>query len=92
MGRETLKIVVSVTGAAICALLVFLLLETILSGNSAHGPIPGRALLFRFQLSAMLAMGLFIGLAIAIYARLSRSLVERRKPRPSVETFPRKEQ
>jgi hypothetical protein len=90
MGRETFKIVVSVTGAAVCALLVFLLLEMILSGNGTRAPLPGRVLLFRFQLSAMLAMGLFIGLAITIYARLSRSLDERRKRRPSVETFSRK--
>jgi hypothetical protein len=90
MGRESFKIALSVLGAGASALFVFLVLETVLSGSAEHGPLPGRVLLFRFQLSAMLAMGLFIGLAIVIYARLSRFLVERHKPRPSEETFSRK--
>jgi hypothetical protein len=90
MGRETFKIVLSVLGAGASALFVFLLLVTILSRNSGHGPLPGKVLLFRFQLSAMLAMGLFIGMAIAIYAQLSRFLVERHKTGAPEKTFSRK--
>lgn len=74
MARETLKIAVSLLGAGAIAVCAFLLLETILTKHGAPGP----ALLFRFQLSAMLAMGLFAGLAIVFYARLSRALGARK--------------
>lgn len=69
MGSQTLKIVLSVLGAGIGAFCAFLLLEAIPFGGSRHGAV---ALLFRFQLSALLAMALFAGLAIVLYARLSR--------------------
>ena len=52
------------------ALAVFVLLEAMLS--AAHAPTPG-AVLFRFQLSSMIAMGVFAGLAIVIFVRLSRT-------------------
>ena len=48
---------------------VFVLLEALLSG--AHGSTPGSTL-YRFQLSSMIAMGIFAGVAIVIYVRLSR--------------------
>ena len=50
-------------------LCVFVLLEAVLPG--AHAPAVG-AVLFRFQLSSMIAMAVFAGLAIVIYVRLSR--------------------
>ena len=48
---------------------VFVLLEALLSG--AHVSTRGSAL-FRFQLSSTIAMGIFAGVAIVIYVRLSR--------------------
>jgi H+/Cl- antiporter ClcA len=92
MGRETLKIIVSVVGAGVGALCTFVLFEVLLSAVQRHGPgpVPGRVLLFRFQLSAMLATGLFAGLAIVFYARLSRSMADRAKKRESDEPALRK--
>ena len=69
MQRATLKIAVSLIGAGLAGLAAFVLLEAVLPG--AHPPSAG-AVLFRFQLSAMVAMGVFAGLAIVIYVRLSR--------------------
>jgi hypothetical protein len=69
MGRATLKIVLSLVGAGAVGLGVFVCLETLLP--KAHTPIPG-TVLFRFQLSSMIAMAIFAGLAIVIYVRLSR--------------------
>jgi hypothetical protein len=68
MQRATLKIVLSLVGAGVGGLCVFVLLEAILPG--AHAP--AATLLFRFQLSSMIAMAVFAGLAIVIYVRLSR--------------------
>jgi hypothetical protein len=62
MGRATWKIVLSLAGAGTIAFGMFVVLEALLSG----------AALFRFQLSSMLAMGVFAGVAIVIYVRLSR--------------------
>ena len=62
MARATLNIVLSVAGAGLASFGVLVLLETLL---------PGTALL-RFQLSSMIAMGIFAGVAIVIYVRLSR--------------------
>jgi hypothetical protein len=70
MGNPTLKILVSLMGAGAVGCLVFILLEAWLG----HGqPVSSGAALFRFQLSATVAMGVFAGLAIVIYVRLSRS-------------------
>jgi hypothetical protein len=69
MQRATLKIVLSLVGAGVVGFGVFVLLEALLPG--AHPPAAGAAL-FRFQLSSMIAMGVFAGLAIVIYVRLSR--------------------
>jgi hypothetical protein len=69
MGQATWKIVISLAGAGAAAFGVFVLLEALLSG--AHVATPG-SVLFRFQLSSMIAMGIFAGLAIVIYVRLSR--------------------
>jgi pheromone shutdown protein TraB len=69
MGRATWKIVLSLAGAGTIALGTFVLLEALLSG--AHPSTAGAAL-FRFQLSSMIAMGVFAGVAIVIYVRLSR--------------------
>jgi hypothetical protein len=69
MQRATLKIVLSLVGASVVGFGVFVLLEALLPG--AHPPAAG-AVLFRFQLSSMIAMGVFAGLAIVIYVRLSR--------------------
>jgi hypothetical protein len=52
------------------------LLEALLS--RPHAANAG-AVLFRFQLSSMLAMGVFAGLAIVIFVRLSRSRQRLRK-------------
>jgi hypothetical protein len=67
MQRATLKIVLSLLGAGVVGLCVFVLLEAVLPGAQAP-----RAALFRFQLSSMFAMAIFAGLAIVIYVRLSR--------------------
>ncbi len=69
MGRESFKIVLSILGAGAAAFCAFLLLEAFLPGRNRHSD---DAVLFRFQTSAMLAMALFAGLAIVIYARISR--------------------
>jgi hypothetical protein len=69
MQRATLKIVLSLLGAGVVGLCVFVLLEAILPGAQAPA---ARAALFRFQLSSMIAMAVFAGLAIVIYVRLSR--------------------
>jgi hypothetical protein len=63
MGSPTFKILVSLAGAGAIGCLVFVVLEALVSG----------AALFRFQLSATVAMGVFAGLAIVIYIRLSRN-------------------
>jgi hypothetical protein len=69
MERPALKIVLSLLGAGAVGFGVFVLLEAMLPG--AHPPTAGTAL-FRFQLSSMIAMGVFAGLAVVIYVRLSR--------------------
>jgi hypothetical protein len=66
----TLRILLSLAGAGAVGSLVFLLLETWLVRTQPAGP---GAALFRFQLSATIAMAVFAGLAIVIYIRLSRS-------------------
>jgi hypothetical protein len=76
MGSATLKIVFSLMGAGAISFCVFVLLEALLS--HPHGANAG-AVLFRFQLSSMLAMGVFAGLAIVIFVRLSRSRQRLRK-------------
>ena len=68
MQRATLKIVLSLVGARVGGLCVFVLLEATLPGANA----PANTVLFRFQLSSMIAMAVFAGLAIVIYVRLSR--------------------
>jgi hypothetical protein len=69
MQRATLKIMVSLVGAGAVGFAIFILLEAMLPGaqSSAAG-----AVLFRFQLSSMIGMAVFAGLAILIYVRLSR--------------------
>jgi hypothetical protein len=69
MQRATLKIVLSLAGGGVIGFAVFVLLEALLP--RAHAPAAG-AVLFRFQLSSMIAMAVFAGLAIVIYVRLSR--------------------
>jgi hypothetical protein len=69
MGRQTFKIVVSLLAAGATALCAFFLLQAaLLNGHRlAAGPM-----LFRFQIGTMVSLALFAGLAIVIYARLSR--------------------
>jgi hypothetical protein len=69
MGRATLNIVLSVAGASLVGFGVLVLLETLLPGNA----------LLRFQLSSMISMGIFAGVAIVIYVRLTHSREIRRK-------------
>jgi hypothetical protein len=69
MGRASLKIVLSLVGAGAVGFAVFVLLEAMLPG--AHPPTRA-TVLFRFQLSATIAMAVFAGLAIVIYVRLAR--------------------
>ncbi len=76
MGTATLKIALSLAGAGVISFCVFALLEALLSRT--HGANAG-AVLFRFQLSSMVAMGVFAGLAIVIFVRLSRSRQRLRK-------------
>ena len=76
MGRSTFKIVLSLAGAGAIGFCVFVLLEAVLP--EAHPPDAGTAL-FRFQLSSMIAMAVFAGLAIVLYIRLSR-YVRSREP------------
>jgi hypothetical protein len=68
--KSALRITLSLVGAGAVGFCVFVLLEAVLPGTDA--PNPG-GVLFRFQLSSMIAMGVFAGLAIVIYVRLSRS-------------------
>jgi hypothetical protein len=65
MGHATLKIALSLVGAGTVAFCAFLLFEAMLRGAGSA--------LFRFQLSSLLAMGVFAGMAIVIYVRLSRN-------------------
>jgi hypothetical protein len=65
MGHATLKIALSLVGAGTVAFCAFVLLEAMLRGAGSA--------LFRFQLSFLLAMGVFAGMAIVIYVRLSRN-------------------
>jgi hypothetical protein len=69
MGRASFKIVLSLVGAGAVGFAVFVLLEALLP--AAH-PASRGAVLFRFQLSATIAMAIFAGLAIVIYVRLAR--------------------
>jgi hypothetical protein len=62
MGSSTLKIVLSLLGAGAVGGGALILLESMLPG----------APLFRFQLSSMIAMAIFAGVAIVLYVRLSR--------------------
>jgi hypothetical protein len=76
MGNPTLKILVSLATAGAVSCVAFLLLEALLSrGQAANSSVA----LFRFQLSSMVAMGIFAGLAIVIYVRLSRGKPSLRK-------------
>ena len=68
MGRTTLKIVLSLGGAGVVGFCVLLLLEALLPG--AHALNAG-VRLFSFQLSSMVAVAVFAGLAIVIFARAS---------------------
>jgi hypothetical protein len=65
MGHATLKIALSLVGAGTVSFCVFVLLEAMLRSAGS--------VLFRFQLSSMVAMGAFAGIAIVIYVRLSRN-------------------
>jgi hypothetical protein len=76
MGSATLKIAVSLIGASAVSFCVFVLLEALLSRTHAAN---ASAVLFRFQLSSMVAMGAFAGFAIVIFVRLSRSRQRLRK-------------
>jgi hypothetical protein len=76
MGSATLKIVLSLVGASAVSICVFVLLEALLS--RPHAANAG-GVLFRFQLSSMVAMGVFAGFAIVIFVRLSRNRQRLRK-------------
>jgi hypothetical protein len=76
MGNPTLKIVLSLAGAGAIGLCAFILLEALLSRVPAAN---SGAVLFRFQLSSLVSMGIFAGLAIVIYVRLSRNRQSQRK-------------
>jgi hypothetical protein len=69
MRRATWKIFFSLAAAATIAFAAFVLLEAVQSGAHAS---TSNAALFRFQVSSMIAMGVFAGVAIVIYVRLSR--------------------
>jgi hypothetical protein len=69
MGQASVKIIVSLAGAGVVGLLAFVLLEATLPGGRTPD---ADAALFRFQLSSTAAMGIFTGVAIVIYVRLSR--------------------
>lgn len=75
MGRETLKIVLSLLGAGAFSLCVLVLTQAILLSGHPHSR---GAELFRFQLGSMFALAIFAGTAIVIYARLSRYQPRRR--------------
>jgi len=68
--RIGLSLVGGLVGAGAVGFCVFVLLEAMLPGTHAAN---AGAVLFRFQLSSTVAMGVFAGLAIVIYVRLSRS-------------------
>ena len=76
MGSATLKIVLSLAGAGAVSFCVFILLEALLSRTQAAS---AGVVLFRFQLSSMIAMGVFAGFAIVIFVRLSRNRQRLRK-------------
>jgi hypothetical protein len=76
MGSATLKIVLSLIGASAVSFCVFVLLEALLSRTHAAN---AGAVLFRFQLSSMVAMAVFAGFAIVIFVRLSRNRQRLRK-------------
>ncbi len=76
IGSATLKIVLSLAGAGAISFCVFVLLEALLSRTPAANP---GGVLFRFQLSSMVAMGVFAGFAIVIFVRLSRNRQRLRK-------------
>jgi hypothetical protein len=76
MGRATLKIVLSLAGAGALSFCVFVVLEALQS--RIHAANAG-VVLFRFQLSSMVAMGVFAGFAIVIFVRLSRNRQRLRK-------------
>jgi hypothetical protein len=59
---QPMKIILSLLGAGAVGWGVLLLLEGVLPGEE----------LFRFQLSSMIAMAIFAGVAIVLYVRLSR--------------------
>lgn len=88
MGRETLKIVLSLLGAGALAVCVLVGMQAILL--SGHARSRG-AELFRFQLSSMFALAIFAGAAIVIYARLSRYGPRRRLTSGRPEERPRTE-
>ena len=69
MARTTLKIVLSLGGAGAIGFGVFVLLEALLPAD--HARVAG-AILLRFQVSSMIGMAVFAGLAIVFYVRLSR--------------------
>jgi hypothetical protein len=69
IGRTALKIILSLVPAAAVGFGVLVLLEALLPGTHRAAR---DAALFRFQLSAAIAMAVFAGLAIVIYVRLSR--------------------
>jgi hypothetical protein len=76
MGSASLKIVLSLIGASAISFCVFVLLEALLPRPHA---VSAGGVLFRFQLSSMVAMGVFAGLAIVIFVKLSRSKQRLRK-------------
>jgi hypothetical protein len=76
MGSATLKIVLSLAGAGAVSFCVFVLLEALLSRTHASN---AGVVLFHFQLSSMVAMGVFAGFAIVIFVRLSRNRQRLRK-------------
>ena len=67
MGQRTLHILLSLAGAAVAAGFFFALVAMI--WPVAHGK---DAILFRFQLSSMLAWAVFAGVSLLLYIRLSR--------------------
>ena len=69
MQQATLKIVLSLVGAGVAG---FAFLFCWRPYSRARMPPASGAVLFRFQLSSMIAMAVFAGLAIVIYVRLSR--------------------
>jgi hypothetical protein len=68
--KSAFIVLLSLVGASAVGFCAFVLLEAMLPGTQASNE---GAVLFRFQLSSMIAMGVFAGLAIVIYVRLSRS-------------------